>query len=75
VQGLDLNFHCMFSCSWPCPLGDKLGMDVLISFCVCADHWPWTEGEDARGCIENAIRKGSCAGDVAFKNGGCYKRS
>ncbi|KAL3448381.1 hypothetical protein BJX65DRAFT_275520 [Aspergillus insuetus] len=46
------------------------GLDLNFHY-----HWPWTEGEDARGCIENAIRKGSCAGDVSFKNGGCYKRS
>lgn len=36
-------------------------------------RWPWTPGDDSRGCIESAIRKGSCYGGISFKNNGCYK--
>jgi hypothetical protein len=33
----------------------------------------WPEGEDKRTCFKSAIEKGTCAGKINFKNGGCYK--
>lgn len=44
-------------------------------------YWPWEnrnaadgKPEDARSCMTQPIRNVNCAGDISFKNGGCYMR-